>query len=83
LAFGLPILQQILEFKEKQSTISENNGDQNTQNSRHLMALILSPTRELAKQIVEHLTAVAKYTDIKVEIAIHFHSQAFVFHKII
>jgi ATP-dependent RNA helicase DDX24/MAK5 len=71
LAFGIPILQQILELKEKESKISENNENQNTQNSRQLMALILSPTRELAKQIVEHLTAVAKYTDIKVEITIH------------
>ena len=31
-----------------------------------LIALILAPTRELAIQVHDHLTAVAKYTDIKV-----------------
>jgi ATP-dependent RNA helicase DDX24/MAK5 len=31
-----------------------------------LRALIISPTRELALQITQHMTAVAKYTNIKV-----------------
>ena len=33
-----------------------------------LIALILAPTRELAIQVHDHLTAVAKYTDIKVHV---------------
>lgn len=32
-----------------------------------LYALILTPTRELAIQIKNHLTQAAKYTDIKVQ----------------
>lgn len=34
--------------------------------TKPLYALILAPTRELAVQIKHHLTAAAKYTDIKV-----------------
>lgn len=33
-----------------------------------LYALILTPTRELAIQIKNHLTQAAKYTDIKVRL---------------
>lgn len=33
-----------------------------------LYALILTPTRELAIQIKNHLTRAAKYTDIKVKL---------------
>ena len=31
-----------------------------------LKALVLTPTRELAIQVMNHIVAVAKYTDIKV-----------------
>ena len=34
--------------------------------SHPLLALILTPTRELAMQVNNHIKAVAKYTDIKV-----------------
>jgi hypothetical protein len=63
LAFGLPILQQIIELKDKQKI---RGHDPKSEKRNPLLALILSPTRELAKQIVEHLNAVAKYTDINV-----------------
>ena len=32
-----------------------------------LKALILTPTRELAIQVKNHIVAIAKYTDIKVQ----------------
>lgn len=38
----------------------------NTKPTKPLYALILTPTRELAIQIKDHLTKAAKYTDIKV-----------------
>lgn len=43
---------------------SEMNGTADQPNE--LKALILSPTRELAKQILDHLTRIAKYTSIKI-----------------
>ena len=60
LAFGIPILQQILDLQMKMQNIDA------AAQPNELKALILSPTRELAKQIVEHLTKVAKYTSIKI-----------------
>ena len=39
-----------------------------SQGSDRLLALILTPTRELAMQVHSHITAVAKYTGIKVSI---------------
>jgi hypothetical protein len=60
LAFGIPILQHILDLQVK----SEMNGTDDQPNE--LKALILSPTRELAKQILDHLTRVAKYTSIRI-----------------
>lgn len=45
----------------------------NTQNStKPLYALILTPTRELAIQIKDHLTKIIKYTDIKVSILMNY-----------
>jgi len=55
LAFGLPVLNGILAL-----------GDRANRDTRRLSALILSPTRELAMQVSQHLTAAAKHTDIKV-----------------
>ena len=34
---------------------------------KHLLGLILTPTRELALQITQHLRALARFTDVKVE----------------
>ena len=39
-----------------------------------LIALILAPTRELAIQVHDHLTAVAKFTDIKVHMHVQYHT---------
>lgn len=54
LAYGIPIMEQLLSMQpsnlEKRST----------------SALVLVPTRELAKQIAEHLTAVSLYTPISI-----------------
>ncbi|XP_040379589.1 DEAD-box ATP-dependent RNA helicase 13 [Oryza brachyantha] len=68
LAFGLPILQRLLEEQEKATRLSW--GDESTQdrNSREspLRALILTPTRELAKQVCDHLQEAAKFLGIQV-----------------
>lgn len=40
--------------------------DQSMQLDKPLYALILTPTRELAVQINDHLKAVTKYTDIQI-----------------
>ncbi len=50
-AFLLPILQRLLELKGSRKSATR--------------ALILTPTRELAAQIVEHFDALAKYTDLR------------------
>lgn len=55
LAFGLPIVQFIQKELEDYPEKMEN-----------LFSLILTPTRELANQINNHLKAVAKYTDVSI-----------------
>lgn len=75
LAFGLPILMGILRLKENQtesSLVQDDISDESDievdldlkkmVNLKPLYALILTPTRELAMQIKNHITAVAKYT---------------------
>ncbi|XP_045483510.1 ATP-dependent RNA helicase DDX24 [Harmonia axyridis] len=59
LAFGLPILNSIIHMKSETSD-----------EDRPLYAVILTPTRELAIQIKNHLTAVAKYTGIKIAVLV-------------
>lgn len=68
------------DYEEDIDTINENNigcvrvinnikfNETNTENymEKPLYALILTPTRELAIQIKDHLTKAAKYTNIKV-----------------
>lgn len=46
--------------------LSDEQEELNAQNSKPLYALILTPTRELAVQVKDHLVAAAKYTDIRV-----------------
>ncbi|KAF5307170.1 hypothetical protein FQR65_LT00686 [Abscondita terminalis] len=78
LAFGLPILTGILKIKEKcNSTIEKQREDDNSKCndkddivSKPLYALILTPTRELAVQVKNHLVAAAKYTDIHVAVVL-------------
>ncbi|KAK6914186.1 DEAD/DEAH box helicase domain [Dillenia turbinata] len=70
LAFGLPILQRLLEEREKASTLVEENNDEEAAKrvapDGLLRALIITPTRELALQITDHLMAVAKGINITV-----------------
>ncbi|XP_018335713.1 ATP-dependent RNA helicase DDX24 [Agrilus planipennis] len=63
LAFGLPILSGILKRKE---LLDHKSSDE----FNPLNALILTPTRELAIQVKNHLTAAAKYTDIKIAVVV-------------
>lgn len=56
-AFGIPIIQSI------QKMLLEKDEDDD---SKPLYALILTPTRELAQQVHQHLKAVAKYTSITI-----------------
>ncbi len=52
-AFALPIIQNVNRFKER------------NQYSSGILALIVSPTRELALQIDENIRAYSKYTNLK------------------
>ncbi|KAK9146246.1 hypothetical protein Sjap_006149 [Stephania japonica] len=66
LAFGLPILQRLLEEQEK-ATKSQNEIEVEKDNvGSSLRALIITPTRELALQVSDHLKEVAKLTNIRV-----------------
>ena len=55
LAFGLPILTRMFDSYEQEN-----------QDSNHPQALILTPTRELAIQIKDHLQICCKYQKTKV-----------------
>ncbi|KAF9431690.1 ATP-dependent RNA helicase, partial [Entomortierella beljakovae] len=55
LAFGLPIVQYLA---EKSNQTAENGGPQ----KESLTALILTPTRELAIQVKDHLVAFTQFT---------------------
>lgn len=59
LAFGLPILHQILELKEKEK-------EKGKEPDLSIKALILTPTRELAIQIADHLKEVSNGCFIKI-----------------
>ncbi|PSN37549.1 hypothetical protein C0J52_12557 [Blattella germanica] len=65
LAFGIPILYHI--FEDKRRNINE---EKDLMDESRLRALILTPTRELAIQIKNHLKAVMKYTDIKIAVVV-------------
>ncbi|KAM1333241.1 hypothetical protein EV1_009264 [Malus domestica] len=68
LAFGLPILQRLLDEKEKAVRMFDEKGEEAEKFSPKglLRALVITPTRELALQVSDHLKAVAKDTDIRV-----------------
>eukprot|EP00884_Botryococcus_braunii_P003437 jgi/Botrbrau1/13094/Bobra.0187s0053.1 len=65
LAFGLPILQCLLEERESQGAV--DSGECKTGAPRSVRALILTPTRELALQVCNHLQALAKGCGIWVQ----------------
>ncbi|ONK70841.1 uncharacterized protein A4U43_C04F2080 [Asparagus officinalis] len=67
LAFGLPILQRLLDEREK-ATRSLQNGENSAEifKGGPLRALIITPTRELALQVCDHLKAASRNIDIQV-----------------
>ncbi|KAI3794984.1 hypothetical protein L1987_37626 [Smallanthus sonchifolius] len=68
LAFGLPILQRLLDERDKFERKVEERGqaDEQIVSEGFLRALIITPTRELALQVTDHLKQVAVGTDVKV-----------------
>ncbi|XP_047134695.1 ATP-dependent RNA helicase DDX24 isoform X2 [Hydra vulgaris] len=62
LAFGIPLITNIMELKENYK--KKHLNDLNVKKDNPLFALILTPTRELAIQIQNHLNCIAKYTDL-------------------
>lgn len=68
LAFGLPILQRFLEEQEKVNKMVVEKGDGVEKNTLkgHLRALVITPTRELALQVTDHLKEVAKGINVRV-----------------
>ncbi|CAN6276258.1 unnamed protein product [Urochloa humidicola] len=67
LAFGLPILQRLLEEREKAARLhQEDEKMEESSGGSPLRALILTPTRELAKQVCDHLNEAAKFLGIHV-----------------
>ncbi|KAK6929694.1 DEAD/DEAH box helicase domain [Dillenia turbinata] len=70
LAFGLPILQRLLEEREKASKLVEENNDEEAAKrvapDGLLRALFITPTRELALQVTDHLKAVAEGINVRV-----------------
>ncbi|KAL3506278.1 hypothetical protein ACH5RR_031660 [Cinchona calisaya] len=68
LAFGLPILQRLLEERDKveKQILEYEEADERIDARGFLRALIITPTRELALQVTDHLKEVAKSTDFRV-----------------
>ncbi|KAF3685867.1 DEAD-box ATP-dependent RNA helicase 13 [Capsicum annuum] len=68
LAFGLPILQRLLEEREKAERQFTENGelDEKVAPTGLLRALIITPTRELALQVTDHLKAAARHSNFRV-----------------
>lgn len=60
-----PPPEEINNFPIASDDEREDSGDDDC-NIKPLYALVLTPTRELAVQVKDHLVAIAKYTDIKV-----------------
>ncbi|KAG0624918.1 hypothetical protein M758_2G013800 [Ceratodon purpureus] len=66
LAFGLPILQRLLDDQAKNHKKSEFDKATKKQSGGPLRALIITPTRELALQVCDHIRAVAQFTNATV-----------------
>ena len=67
LAFGLPILQRLMQDKEEEKWYEEYADEEKPgKGKKHLRALIVTPTRELALQVAKMLADVAIYTGIKI-----------------
>lgn len=67
LAFGLPILQRLLEEREKASrSLQREEKSAEVECGGPLRALVITPTRELALQVCDHLKLAANNIDIRV-----------------
>ncbi|OWM74374.1 hypothetical protein CDL15_Pgr013278 [Punica granatum] len=68
LAFGLPIMQRLHEEQEKVERMRSEKGEEAEKYAPKgvLRALIITPTRELALQVTNHLQAVSKDSNIRV-----------------
>ncbi|KAI7740635.1 hypothetical protein M8C21_013883 [Ambrosia artemisiifolia] len=68
LAFGIPILQRLLDEREKfeRQAAERGEADEKIVSKGFLRALIITPTRELALQVTDHLKQMAVGTDVKV-----------------
>ncbi|KAL5542452.1 hypothetical protein UlMin_010162 [Ulmus minor] len=68
LAFGLPIFQRLLEEQEKAVNLLDERSEEAEKFAPKglLRALIITPTRELAHQVTDHLKEVSKYTNFRV-----------------
>lgn len=64
LAFGIPIINKIISIKERKKV------GENEEFSKPLYCLVVTPTRELAIQIKNHLQAVCKFTDIRISVLV-------------
>lgn len=68
LAFGLPILQRLLDEQVKVEKLMLEDGDavEKIAPRGFIRALIITPTRELALQVTDHLKAAASSTNFRV-----------------
>ncbi|KAI3852565.1 hypothetical protein MKX03_019986 [Papaver bracteatum] len=68
LAFGLPILQRLLQEREKEGVSLTERGNDVEKGAlgSTLRALIITPTRELALQVTNHLKVASSLTNIRV-----------------
>lgn len=65
LAFGIPILERFLELRSEHQSAKKETTDEEDKARTPALALILSPTRELAHQISTHLTELCSGLAVK------------------